>query len=269
MVLYRRANYVKSLLFFIIIRKNVRNLNLYSKIMDGILLIDKDAGCTSYDVIRRIKRLFKGEKIGHTGTLDPIATGLLILCVGKATKLSSSIMNLEKAYVAKVKFGAVSDTLDADGTIRVCKENCSIDAELLRNVFQKYIGEIEQIPPMYSAKKVKGKKLYQYARKGLSIERKPISVKISEITLLQCSKDEAEFRVRISKGGYVRVLCDDIGRDIGCGGYMLSLRRTRIGCFDVNDAIGVEQLLKLENPFLYLIDITRVNEYLERIHTWI
>jgi len=224
--------------------------------MDGILLIDKDQGCTSYDVIRKIKRLFEGEKIGHTGTLDPIATGLLILCIGKATKLSSTFMNLEKEYVAKVKLGAVSDTLDADGTIKIVKENCSVEPDSLKNVLRKYIGEIEQIPPMYSAKKVQGKKLYQYARKGLSIERKPIRIKISELELIQFSKDEAEFRVRISKGGYVRVLCDDIGRDLGCGGYMLSLRRTKIGEFDVKNAIKVSELLKLENPTSKLLEIS-------------
>jgi len=224
--------------------------------MNGILLIDKDAGCTSYDVIREIKRLFKGEKIGHTGTLDPIATGLLILCIGKATKLSSIFMNLEKEYVAKMKLGAISDTLDADGTVKIVKENCSVDADSLKNIFKKYIGEIEQIPPMYSAKKVQGKKLYQYARKGLSVERKPIRIRISELELIQFSKDEAEFRVRISKGGYVRVLCDDIGRDLGCGGYMLSLRRTKIGEFDVKNAIKVKELLKLENPSSKLLEIS-------------
>ena len=224
--------------------------------MNGILLIDKDQGCTSYDVIRKIKQLFKGEKIGHTGTLDPIATGLLILCIGKATKLSSTFMNLEKEYVAKMKLGAVSDTLDADGTIKIVKDNCSVEPDSLINVLRKYIGEIEQIPPMYSAKKVQGKKLYQYARKGLSIERKPIKIKISELELIQFSKDEAEFRVRISKGGYVRVLCDDIGRDLGCGGYMLSLRRTKIGYFNVNNAITVSELLKLENPTSKLLEIS-------------
>jgi len=224
--------------------------------MNGILLIDKDEDCTSYDVIREIKRLFKGEKIGHTGTLDPIATGLLILCIGKATKLSSIFMNLEKEYVAKMKLGAVSDTLDADGTIKIVKENCSVDLDSLKNVLRKYIGEIEQIPPMYSAKKVQGKKLYQYARKGLSIERKPIRIKISELELIRFSKDEAEFRVRISKGGYVRVLCYDIGRDLGCGGYMLSLRRTKIGEFDVKNAIKVFELLKLENPTSKLLEIS-------------
>lgn len=223
--------------------------------MDGILLIDKNQGCTSYDVIRKIKRLFESEKIGHTGTLDPIATGLLILCIGKATKLSSTFMNLEKEYVTKMKLGAVSDTLDADGTIKIVKENCSVEPDSLKNVLRKYIGEIEQIPPMYSAKKVQGKKLYQYARKGLSIERKPIRIKISELELIQFSKDEAEFRVRISKGGYVRVLCDDIGRDLGCGGYMLSLRRTKIGEFDVKNAIKVFELLKLENPTSKLLEI--------------
>ena len=231
--------------------------------MNGILLIDKDEDCTSYDVIREIKRLFKGEKIGHTGTLDPIATGLLILCIGKATKLSSIFMNLEKEYVAKMKLGAVSDTLDADGTIKIVKENCSVDLDSLKNVLRKYIGEIEQIPPMYSAKKVQGKKLYQYARKGLSIERKPIRIRISELELIQCSKDEAEFRVRISKGGYVRVLCDDIGRDLGCGGYMLSLRRTKIGEFDVKNAIRVDELLSLDNPLSKLCDISKVREFLK------
>jgi tRNA pseudouridine55 synthase len=228
--------------------------------MDGILLIDKDEDCTSYDVIRKIKKLFKGEKIGHTGTLDPIATGLLILCIGKATKLSLIFMNLEKEYVAKMKLGAVSDTLDADGTIKIVKENCSVEPDSLKNVLRKYIGEIEQIPPMYSAKKVQGKKLYQYARKGLSIERKPIRIKISERELIQFSKDEAEFRVRISKGGYVRVLCDDIGRDLGCGGYMLSLRRTKIGEFDVKNAIKVSELLKLENPSSKLIQVSEVSK---------
>jgi len=231
--------------------------------MNGILLIDKDEDCTSYDVIREIKRLFKGEKIGHTGTLDPIATGLLILCIGKATKLSSIFMNLEKEYVAKMKLGAVSDTLDADGTIKIVKENCSVDLDSLKNVLRKYIGEIEQIPPMYSAKKVQGKKLYQYARKGLSIERKPIRIRISELELIQFSKDEAEFRVRISKGGYVRVLCDDIGRDLGCGGYMLSLRRTKIGEFDVKNAIRVDELLSLDNPLSKLCDISKVREFLK------
>ena len=230
--------------------------------MDGILLIDKDSGVTSYDVIRRIKGVFKGEKIGHTGTLDPVATGLLIICIGKATKLSPKITCLEKEYIAKAKFGATSNTLDSDGIITIIDANYIIDENPLKKTLYKYIGKIEQVPPMYSAKKVKGKKLYQYARKGIIVERKPKKIFISQLALIQCSTDEAEIRVRISKGGYVRVLCDDIGRDLGCGGYMLSLRRTKIGYFDVKQAIKVDELLKLENPLTRLIEISEVRNYL-------
>ncbi len=230
--------------------------------MDGILLIDKNSGITSYDVIRRIKGIFKGKKIGHTGTLDPVATGLLIICIGKATKLSSKITSLEKEYIARAKFGATSNTLDSDGVITTVDTNYVIDENTLQKTLHKYIGEIEQIPPMYSAKKVKGKKLYQYARKGIVVERKPKKIRISQLDLIQCSKDEAEIRVRMSKGGYVRVLCDDIGRDLGCGGYMLSLRRTKIGDFDVKQAIKVDELLKLENPLTRLIEISEVKRYL-------
>ena len=223
--------------------------------MDGIIVINKPIGYTSYNIVYRVKKIFK-EKVGHTGTLDPLATGVLPILIGKGTKLSNYLMEHDKEYIATLKLGKKTDTLDAEGEVieeREVDDNI-FNKDKIDEVLNKFIGKIEQIPPLYSAIKVNGKKLYEYARNGQNVEVKPRQVEIYKINLLNIDKEQKEikFKVNCSKGTYIRTLCLDIAEKLGSIGYMSSLQRTRVGRFKIEDAITIDELEKNEqnNEFL-------------------
>ena len=223
--------------------------------MDGIIVINKPIRCTSYNIVYRVKKIFK-EKVGHTGTLDPLATGVLPILIGKGTKLSNYLMEHDKEYIATLKLGKKTDTLDAEGEVieeREVDDNI-FNKDKIDEVLNKFIGKIEQIPPLYSAIKVNGKKLYEYARNGQNVEVKPRQVEIYKINLLNIDKEQKEikFKVNCSKGTYIRTLCLDIAEKLGSIGYMSSLQRTRVGRFKIEDAITIDELEKNEqnNEFL-------------------
>ncbi|MBU4343040.1 MAG: tRNA pseudouridine(55) synthase TruB [Candidatus Omnitrophica bacterium] len=204
--------------------------------MDGIFVINKPAGITSHDVVDAIRRRFNTKRVGHAGTLDPMATGVLVILVGKATKLSDSFMQRDKEYVATLFLGKSTDTQDSTGKTLETRPLNGIEAGLVRKTLNSFLGEIEQIPPMVSAKKYKGKKLYELARKGKSVPRKPCMIKIHEIELLSFNLPEFVFRVKCSKGTYVRTLCESIGKAMGYPAHMSGLVRTMSGEFGLKEA---------------------------------
>lgn len=224
----------------------------------GFILIDKPAGMTSHDVVDRLRRISGIKKIGHAGTLDPFATGLLIMGVGReATRQLDRFLKLDKEYIATLKLGAVSDTYDRDGVITKNTENKktlkTLSQEEIENVLEDFRGEIDQVPPMYSAKKVKGKKLYELARQGKEIERKSVRIKIYELRIKNYNFEEGLLSIicRVSSGTYIRSLGHDIGAQLGCGAYVDELRRTSIGSFQVTDAAMLAELTS-ENWQSYL-----------------
>lgn len=236
---------------------------------DGILTIDKPAGWTSHDVVGKLRKILKTKRIGHTGTLDPFATGVLVMLVGKATRLAQFLDKDIKEYEAVLRFGFETDTGDITGNPKSeVRSPKSVSIEQVENVLPEFTGEIEQIPPMYSAKKIEGKKLYELARKGVEIERNPIKVTIYELELHgseppaiaggftdeerifrknDSSLKPRDFRLRIvcSAGTYIRTLGEDIGRKIGVGAHLAELRRTRAGKFGLSRAVTIEELEKM------------------------
>lgn len=237
--------------------------------MDGILIIDKPAGITSHDVVSRVRRILKTRKVGHTGTLDPFATGVMVVLVGKGTRLAQFLDKDEKEYEAVLKFGFETDTGDGTG---VRSAECGIRdeeiAETLRSVewdfvFEQFLGDIEQTPPMYSAKKVGGKKLYELARKGETVERKRVRVRISKLEFVD--KENFRFRVACSAGTYVRTLAEDIGRLVGVGAHLVELRRTRAGRFVVAQSISLEALESLSDPVSSLLPMNEAVSHLVTI----
>lgn len=215
--------------------------------MNGVINIKKEKGFTSHDVVAIVRKTLGIKKVGHTGTLDPDAEGVLPICVGKATKLSDMIMDGHKTYVATLKFGLTTTTEDATGEI-IEEKPVDFDEDKIKNIVKFYIGDIEQIPPMYSAIKVNGKKLYELAREGKEIERKSRKVTIYDITILKfLPPDAIEIEIKCSKGTYIRTLCSDIGKDLGCGGHMATLVRTGTGNFNINDGITLDELKTLVN----------------------
>lgn len=211
--------------------------------LDGIIILNKQKGCTSHDVVAKTKRLLK-EKVGHTGTLDPNATGVLPLLVGQGTKLSKYIIEHDKEYIATLKLGEKRDTADSEGAII---EERQIDYSVLQKenvekILQSFIGKQEQIPPMYSAIKINGKKLYEYARKNEKIELEPRHIEIYKMDLIDIIKDTIIFKVQCSKGTYIRSLCEDIAKRLNTVGYMQDLERSRVGKFDIKDSITIEEL---------------------------
>ncbi|MFH1853834.1 MAG: tRNA pseudouridine(55) synthase TruB [Candidatus Omnitrophota bacterium] len=208
--------------------------------MDGILVVNKPAGITSHDVVDIIRRRFKVKKVGHAGTLDPMATGVLVVLIGKATKLSNTFINDNKEYVATLFIGRSTDTQDSTGRIVDERPFNGQDTAIIKEILSGFIGAREQVPPMISAKKYKGIKLYQLARKGKIVDRKPCLIKIHEIEALDFKPPEIIFRVRCSKGTYVRTLCEDIGRAMGYPAHMSGLTRTASGRFTLGEAKGLE-----------------------------
>ena len=213
--------------------------------MNGILIINKLKGYTSHDIVAKVKKI-TGEKVGHTGTLDPLATGVLPLLIGKGTLCSKYLMDHDKTYKVILKLGIKKNTGDGEGEI-LQEENVNenlLEEQKVKNVLNNFLGEQEQIPPIYSAIKVNGKKLYEYARKGQEVEIKPRKITIYYIQLLKIDKEnkEIEFEVSCSKGTYIRSLCEDIAKKLGTVGYMKELQRTRVGIFKIDQAISVEEL---------------------------
>lgn len=215
--------------------------------MDGIVNIYKEAGYTSFDVVAKLRGILRERRMGHTGTLDPQATGVLPVCVGKATKLCELLLDKEKAYEAVMLLGVTTDTEDMTGTV-LTEQEVRVTEEELRAVAEKFTGVYGQVPPMYSALKVDGKRLYELAREGKEIERKPREVEIFENTLLSFEKDENGYvktvtlRVRCSKGTYIRSLLRDMGEYLGCGACMQSLVRTQAGAFSIETALTLDEV---------------------------
>lgn len=222
--------------------------------MNGIVIIDKPAGWTSQDVTARLRRVFGTRRIGHGGTLDPMATGVLPVFVGRATRGVEFFEHAEKTYETELLLGVATDTEDTTGTVLTRRE-VSVTQEQLTEVLERFRGEIMQIPPMYSALKVNGQKLCDLARKGRQVERQPRPVTIHELTLLSREGDTLHLRVRCSKGTYIRTLCADIGEALGCGGCMQALRRTQAGEYTIAEAVPLQQLLEAAEPETYLRDV--------------
>lgn len=222
--------------------------------MNGIVIIDKPAGWTSQDVTARLRRVFGTRRIGHGGTLDPMATGVLPVFVGRATRGVEFFEHAEKTYETELLLGVATDTEDTTGTVLFRRE-VSVTPGQLTAVLERFRGEIMQIPPMYSALKVNGQKLCDLARKGRQVERQPRPVTIHELTLLSREGDTLRLRVRCSKGTYIRTLCADIGEALGCGGCMQALRRTQAGEYTIAEAVPLQQLLESPEPETYLRDV--------------
>ncbi|MDS1142117.1 tRNA pseudouridine(55) synthase TruB [Pusillimonas sp. SM2304] len=227
------------------------------QMLDGVLLLDKPEGLSSNHALQRAKRALDARKAGHTGTLDPFATGLLVCCLGRATKLSNHLLNADKCYIATLRLGEETDSGDLTGHIvsQAPPGFQGVKQEELENVLPQFRGEIEQIPPMYSALKRDGKPLYEYARQGIELDRPARQVTIHELELLKFDGLEADILVHCSKGTYIRTLAQDIGRQLGCGAHLKALRRTRVGPFSLDDAIGLEALQAMPAPQTTLIAI--------------
>ena len=212
---------------------------------EGILLIDKDAGCTSHDVVDKVRRILKIKGVGHAGTL---ATGLLVILVGRATKVSQYLMSLDKVYEGEMKLGVETNSQDSDGeTVSELPVPEAVNADYLREQMKVFIGDQYQTPPMFSAKKINGIPLYKLARQGQEVKREPRFINISNFELLDWNKPTAKFRLACSKGTYVRTVCHDLGKKIGCGAHMTALRRISSDKFNVADATTIEKLSQM-NP---------------------
>ena len=212
----------------------------------GIVLLDKRLGISSNRALQEVKRLFNAKKAGHTGSLDPLATGLLPICLGEAAKVSGMLLDADKRYQVIVQLGTKTDTGDLEGNIIETKPVPEFSVSEIKAVLQEFTGEIEQIPPMYSALKQNGKKLYELARNGITVERKARCIKIFDLKLLDCQKDSLELEVFCSKGTYIRTLAEDIGDKLGCGATVKALRRTQSGQFTICQAKSIEQLQEMD-----------------------
>ena len=219
--------------------------------MNGIVIVDKPVDWTSQDVTARLRRVFNTRRIGHGGTLDPMATGVLPVFVGRATRGVEFFEHAEKTYETLLRPGMTTDTEDIWGTV-LEKKDAVVTGEQLEQVLQQFRGEILQVPPMYSALKINGQKLVDLARKGKEVERQPRPITIHELTLLGMEAEGIRLRVRCSKGTYIRTLCKDIGAALGCGGCMAGLRRVTAGEYTIAEAVPLQELLETEHPETYL-----------------
>ncbi|MDR5861159.1 tRNA pseudouridine(55) synthase TruB [Halomonas eurihalina] len=210
--------------------------------VNGVLLLDKPQGASSNHALQRARRLFQAQKAGHTGTLDPMATGLLPVCFGEATKFSSFLLDADKVYRTRVELGTITDSGDAEGEVVERREVPVLDEAGLRETLRGFIGEIDQVPPMYSALKHQGRKLYELAREGKTVERAARRVTVYDARLLACEKAAFEMEVRVSKGTYIRTLAEDIGQALGCGGHISGLRRLKTGPFEGEGMLSLEAL---------------------------
>lgn len=224
--------------------------------MNGILNVYKPTGITSFDVVRTVRKISNVKKVGHAGTLDPEASGVLPVCIGKATKAIDYIMGDFKIYEAELKLGVITDTYDREG--KILKESeVNASEEEITQAINSFIGEIKQVPPMYSALKVNGKKLYELARAGIEIERQARPILIYNIDIIEINTPYVKFRVKCSKGTYIRSLCYDIGELLNCGGMMWNLQRTATGQFHIEDTINIEDL-NVENISKHLMPIEKI-----------
>lgn len=215
--------------------------------LDGIVLLDKPQGLTSNQALQQAKNIYRACKAGHTGSLDPIATGLLPLCFGEATKISQFLLNADKRYWAKFQLGVETNTYDADGDV-VAEKPVDCNQRQVERALKSFLGEIDQIPPMFSAVKQGGKPLYKLAREGIEVEREPRRVKFFDIQILGMENDQLELEIHCSKGTYVRALAHDLGQLLGCGAHMSALRRLRVGELDLAHAVTLEALEAETDP---------------------
>jgi tRNA pseudouridine55 synthase len=234
----------------------------------GIILLDKRLGVSSNKALQEVRRLFNANKAGHTGSLDPLATGLLPLCFGEATKVSALMLDDDKRYQVTMKLGVMTDTGDAEGQIIETKPVPALSSEQIQCCLEKFIGVQAQVPPMYSALKLNGKKLYELAREGITVEREPRQITIYELQLLKATVDTLTLDVACSKGTYIRSLAEDIGHDLGCGATVTALRRSQAGQFLLKDAKTIEQLSALAHDELHanLIACDKPLENLPAVH---
>ena len=230
--------------------------------MEGIIIVNKPKGITSFDVIRKLKKILKTKKIGHTGTLDPLATGVMLMCVGKATKLAADLEAKDKVYIADFDIGYATDTYDIEGK-KIAENIIEISKENLEQSIKKFIGNIKQVPPMYSAIKIDGNKLYHLARKGIEVERPERDVTIEYINLLDFKDNKAKIETKVSKGCYIRSLIYDIGQDLGTYATMTALQRKQVGDYSLENSYSLEQIEKmvLNNDFKFLKTIEEIFSY--------
>lgn len=208
-----------------------------------IINLNKPQGITSQQAVTKVRRILSVKKAGHAGTLDPIATGILLICVNEATKIARFLTETDKEYIAVMKLGEKTDTLDSEGRISRKINNIAIDRNVINKALEKFKGAIKQTPPMYSAVKFSGQPLYKLARKGIEVERKPREINIYDLDVLSFNPPFLEIRVACSKGTYIRSLCDDIGEELGVGAHAISIKRTRIGDFSILDSVTFEEMV--------------------------
>ena len=229
-------------------RRRVRNFS-------GIVVLDKANGLSSNAALQEVKRLYEANKAGHAGSLDPLATGVLPVCLGEATKVSQFLLDSDKRYRARIKLGIRTDTGDSEGSIIERNEGISVSRKAIERALTKFKGEVEQVPPMHSAIKMNGVPLYKLARKGIAVEREPRLVTLYQICLVEFVNSELELEISCSKGTYIRTIADDLGQELGCGAHVIELRRTQAGVFTEKDSISSEELaLEKENRGLDKID---------------
>ncbi len=223
--------------------------------MDGIIVINKHKGCTSHDIVYKVKKVFN-KKVGHTGTLDPMATGVLPLLIGKGTLCSKYLVNHDKTYRVNLQLGKKTDTADSEGNIIEEREvrQEKLEKDYIKEVLKTFVGKQKQIPPIYSAIKVNGKKLYEYARKGQAVAIEPRNIEIYNIQLLDIDNNnkQLKFQVSCSKGTYIRSLCEDIAKRLGTVGYMLELERLRVGDFKIENSITIQELMENKDTDTYI-----------------
>lgn len=236
--------------------------------MNGIINFHKPKGMTSHDAVYYFRRLLKIKKIGHTGTLDPDATGVLPICIGKATRVSEYLLNADKEYIGSLVLGSETDTQDSSGEV-LFTSNLTVDEEEIKNSFSKFTGKLSQIPPMYSAVRHNGKKLYELAREGKVVERKPRDINIYQLDILNIEDDNRKinFYTKCSRGTYIRTLCNDIGRDLGTYGHMSDLKRVGVGQFKIEDSFTMDYLnnLSLDQISQLIMPIDTALDSLDKI----
>jgi tRNA pseudouridine55 synthase len=219
------------------------------------VVLDKANGLSSNAALQEVKRLYEANKAGHAGSLDPLATGVLPVCLGEATKVSQFLLDSDKRYRTRIKLGIRTDTGDSEGSIIERNEGISISRKAIERALTKFKGEVEQVPPMHSAIKMNGVPLYKLARKGITVEREPRLVTLYQICLVEFVNSELELEISCSKGTYIRTIADDLGQELGCGAHVIELRRTQAGVFTEKDSISAEELvLEKENRGLDKID---------------
>ena len=213
-----------------------------TRMIEGILVVNKPMGITSHDVVQHVRRKFRMQQVGHAGTLDPLATGVLVVLLGRSTKLFNQFVDMDKAYRATLILGTATDSADIQGKVLARSPYEHITREQMEEVFRRSASETEQVPPMVSAVKVQGKKLYQLARKGIAIERRARPIKIHSLELKDFSPPQVQFYLECSKGTYVRQLAEDVGKKLGCGACITQIERTKVGPFHIAEAVNLEEI---------------------------